>query len=569
MSEGNTTSGKGWRLFGGDCRETLAALPEQSVHCCVTSPPYFGLRDYGTATWDGGHADCGHIAPALGGTGKETLVGTTAAGNGTRLQQYRETCGKCGATRKDAQIGLEQTPAAYVAELVGVFREVRRVLRDDGAVWINLGDSYANDAKWGGSSGGKHVAALHGQTGIGRAKNETGLPAKNLIGIPWRVAFALQDDGWILRSDIIWAKPNPMPESVTDRPTKAHEYVFLLTKSPTYFYDAQAIAEPVAPGNEGSTTGFYPSRAVAMGLQASGNEAKPIKQQPTRAATRNKRSVWSIPGECFSERFASVRQVAVAKDAVSGDTIRTPSAGCPAHASWDCLRPIPEGGERIDACPFHSHGNDARLVPELSGGSVPTAPNPDEDLPEQNSGSRSPSCSVPATPHNKETRKTAPVPATTPPCTPSAQKAVRIGDTPGLFGSDEPAPNTPANSSEGSDPASRPSSQTSYRTSHTSGQTGISGPFSVPFECICSFYTEKHEETSHFAVMPTALVKPCVRAGCPAGGTVLDPFAGSGTTGIVAVAEGRQFVGCELNREYMALAARRLTRAALQERLEL
>ena len=110
MSEGNTTSGKGWRLFGGDCRETLAALPEQSVHCCVTSPPYFGLRDYGTATWDGGHADCGHIAPALGGTGKETLVGTTAAGNGTRLQQYRETCGKCGATRKDAQIGLEQTP---------------------------------------------------------------------------------------------------------------------------------------------------------------------------------------------------------------------------------------------------------------------------------------------------------------------------------------------------------------------------------------------------------------------------------------------------------------------------
>src|SRR5690606_5966837 len=137
------------------------------VQTCVTSPPYFGLRDYGV----------------------------------------------------DGQIGLEPTPDEYVAQMVEVFRCVRDVLADDGTLWLNLGDSYANDGKWGGSSGGKHAAALHGNTGIGRGRRFTGAKPKDLLGIPWRVAFALQADGWYLRSDIIWHKPNPMPESVTDRPT--------------------------------------------------------------------------------------------------------------------------------------------------------------------------------------------------------------------------------------------------------------------------------------------------------------------------------------------------------------
>ena len=150
------------RILHGDCRSVLSTLPEKSVQCCVTSPPYFGLRDYGV----------------------------------------------------DGQIGLEPTPDEYVAEMVAVFRGVRRVLRDDGVLWLNLGDSYANDSKWGGSSGGKHVAALHGDTGVGRGKRHTGLKPKDLIGIPWMVAFALRADGWFLRSDCIWAKPNPMPESV-------------------------------------------------------------------------------------------------------------------------------------------------------------------------------------------------------------------------------------------------------------------------------------------------------------------------------------------------------------------
>lgn len=182
------------RLLTGDCRDVLPTLPDESVDCCVTSPPYFGLRDYGHA----------------------------------------------------GQIGLEPTPDEFVAGSVAVFREVRRVLRKDGTLWLNLGDSYANDGKWGGSSGGKHVTALHGDTSIGRGKRTTGLKPKDLIGIPWLVAFALRADGWYLRQDIIWAKPNPMPESVTDRCTKSHEYLFLLSKSPRYYFDADTIAEPLA-----------------------------------------------------------------------------------------------------------------------------------------------------------------------------------------------------------------------------------------------------------------------------------------------------------------------------------
>jgi DNA modification methylase len=164
-------------ILQGDCIEVMRTLEAESVHCCVTSPPYWGLRDYGCA----------------------------------------------------GQIGLERTPEEYTAKMVDVFREVWRVLRDDGSLWLNLGDSYANDGKWGGSTGGKHVAALHGQP-VGRTKTVTGLKPKDLVGIPWRIAFALQADGWYLRSDIIWSKPNPMPESVADRPTKAHEYIFLMAK---------------------------------------------------------------------------------------------------------------------------------------------------------------------------------------------------------------------------------------------------------------------------------------------------------------------------------------------------
>jgi len=242
----------------GDCRELLREMPAGSVRCCVTSPPYWGLRDYGTATWEGGDAACDHVAQRKPPTvGSSSGLGFPADGGPRRIAegntyheaytaQYRDACGKCGAVRVDAQLGLEKTPEEYVAKMADVFREVRRVLADDGTVWLNLGDSYASapagnsDATFSAKQASNRGNSLRRE----RSTIAAGLKPKDLVGIPWRVAFALQADGWYLRSDIIWAKPNPMPESVSDRPTKAHEYLFLLAKSQRYYYDAAAIAEP-------------------------------------------------------------------------------------------------------------------------------------------------------------------------------------------------------------------------------------------------------------------------------------------------------------------------------------
>ncbi len=243
----------------GDCLEVMRGMAAGSVQACVTSPPYYGLRDYGVA----------------------------------------------------GQIGLEDTPAEYVARLVAVFREVRRLLRDDGTLWLNLGDSYATDSKWGGSTGGKAAAALHGLGGGGRNKTTTGLPDKNLIGIPWRVAFALQEDGWFLRQDIIWAKPNPMPESVTDRCTKAHEYLFLLSKSPRYFFDMEAIKEPAAgvnnyPPQGGPVPGAPAQSRLRPAVPRGGFDGK-TNALPGREAfratseKRHKRSVWNVATTPFKE----------------------------------------------------------------------------------------------------------------------------------------------------------------------------------------------------------------------------------------------------------------------------
>lgn len=185
------------RIITADVMEGLAQIADDSVHCVVTSPPYWGLRSY---------------LPA-------------------------------DHPRKRDEIGSEPTLAEHIARLVAVFREVRRVLRPDGTLWLNYGDMWANDGKWGGASSGKHVVDLHGASGIGRGKRLTGLKPKDLCMAPHRLAIALQDDGWWVRSDIVWHKPNPMPSSVTDRPTPSKEYVFLLSKSARYAYDAAAIAE--------------------------------------------------------------------------------------------------------------------------------------------------------------------------------------------------------------------------------------------------------------------------------------------------------------------------------------
>ena len=296
----------------GDCRQILPTLPDRSVHCCVTSPPYFGLRDYG-------HSD---------------------------------------------QIGLEPTPDEFVAELVKVFREVRRVLRDDGTLWLNLGDSYnAHGRKGHGTKIGlKQGTNRASATGTDSCRpNVDSLKDKDLVGIPWRVAFALQADGWYLRQDIIWHKPNPMPESVTDRCTKAHEYIFLLSKSARYYYDADAVKESACKGAAGSS--FHTGKTATHQL----GRASDI--EPLDTDSRNRRSVWTVATQ--------------------------PYAG------------------------------------------------------------------------------------------------------------------------------------------------------------------------AHFATFPPKLIEPCILAGCPVGGTVIDPFSGSGTTGQVAIGAHRQFIGCELNPAYYELAAQRLNGAQI------
>jgi len=206
-------------IYIGNCLETLQKMDDQSVNTCITSPPYWGLRDYGTAEWEGGDENCDHIekSGSIKFEGRDTQAHTK--------KQYKRVCKDCGAIRKDSQLGLEETPEQFTDNLVKVFREVRRILKDDGTVWLNLGDSY--------SSGGRTTTtnqSLRGDKdyGVTRPKPSEGIKPKDLIGIPWRVALALQADGWYLRQDIIWHKPNPMPESVRDRCTKAHEYIFLL-----------------------------------------------------------------------------------------------------------------------------------------------------------------------------------------------------------------------------------------------------------------------------------------------------------------------------------------------------
>ena len=234
-----------WTIMNGDSLTELKRLEKESIQTVVTSPPYWGLRDYGTADWDGGDKDCEH-KPVFKPHPSAT-VGNDIKDIGKSY--YRDYCKDCGAKRIDDQIGIESTPKEYVQNMVNLFKKIRRVLKKDGTVWLNLGDSYIGGGKgWEWSKEGT-IQKNHIDAGVKYGKPTgkiEGLKPKDLAGIPWRVAFALQEDGWWLRSDIIWHKPNPMPESVTDRPTKSHEYIFLLTKSKDYYYDQDAIRDGYA-----------------------------------------------------------------------------------------------------------------------------------------------------------------------------------------------------------------------------------------------------------------------------------------------------------------------------------
>ena len=267
-------------IYQGDCLDILPTLEAKSIQCCVTSPPYYGLRDYGCA----------------------------------------------------GQIGLESTPEAYVEKIVAVFREVKRVLRDDGVLWLNLGDSYCATTKGSGGHNEKQDSNKGAWFNDRKWNIPTGLKPKNLIGIPWRVAFALQADGWYLRQDIIWAKPNPMPESVKDRCTKSHEYIFLLTKSARYFYDAEAVKEPnsLATVERAKYNWCKPDTKASKYQEMNGlnrDGAYPISE-----TGRNRRSVWTITTKPFKEaHFATfpeeIPRTCILAGSKKGDTILDPFSG--------------------------------------------------------------------------------------------------------------------------------------------------------------------------------------------------------------------------------------------------
>lgn len=318
------------RVLVGDTREVLKQLPDESVHCIVTSPPYFGLRSY----LPEGHPD------------------------------------------KAKEIGLEQTPEAYVAELVSVFREARRVLRSDGTVWVNLGDSY--NAR----PGQRKTTDLVGAKQLTNAgSNSTpsrfvpGLKPKDLIGIPWRVAFALQADGWWLRSDIIWHKANPMPEIVTDRPTSAHEHMFLLAKSSRYYFDADAVRE----------AGVEPDRQRADRI--GGANGHLVRHSPGAivggSVTRNIRNVWTIATQPFADAHFAVFPPALVEPCIKAGTSEK---GCCPHCGAPWVRDVERTlTHPCGRTPYDSNRPDGRTLRagDFVGGSVTTL-------------GWSPSCSCPA-----------------------------------------------------------------------------------------------------------------------------------------------------------------------------
>jgi DNA modification methylase len=285
-----------WNIYIGDSLKELTKIKSESVQTVVTSPPYWGLRDYGTADWEGGNIDCKHkpvFKPCPSAT-----VGNDIKDIGKLY--YADICKDCGAKRIDSQIGIESSPQEYIQNMVNLFKEVKRVLKKDGTVWLNLGDSYVGGGKGEWSKDGS-LQKNHIKAGVKYGKPTgkiAGLKTKDLVGIPWRVALALQEDGWWLRSDIIWHKPNPMPESVTDRPTKSHEYIFLLTKSPHYYYDQDAIREPVSDVSiKRSTYAFNTDRPSA----GDGVHMEKMGERFVSTDGRNKRSVWSVTTQPYKE----------------------------------------------------------------------------------------------------------------------------------------------------------------------------------------------------------------------------------------------------------------------------
>lgn len=282
------------RIYRGDALTVLKTLPSESVHVCVTSPPYYLQREYGTAVWDGGRLDCDHIV----GRVTRTITGKSekqTTNTGSMASETKGVCAKCGARRIDKQIGREETPEKYVANLVLVFWELRRVLRSDGTLWVVIGDSYcgtsckSKDQSSSTLGGGKAT-----QLAATDMPNKTppGYKPKDLMMIPAQFAIAMRVDGWWLRRDNVWGKVAPMPESCSDRCTTSHEYIFHFSKRATYFYDSEAIKEAGSANSHGGGSG-----KDDIYLIKSGRNDTNLIATPAGSVGHNKRSVWVIGPE--------------------------------------------------------------------------------------------------------------------------------------------------------------------------------------------------------------------------------------------------------------------------------
>ena len=423
------------KVYLGDSLEVLITLPDESIDCCVTSPPYYALRDYGTGTWEGGDPNCDHEAARKKTRFDYAFNSFQDGSKGTDVKEYAKVCPICGARRVDRQIGLEDTPEEYIEKMTALFAEVRRVLKKEGTLWVNIGDSY-NGQGAGKNPGGLTRKAMerkgkdYEDTVVRTGKKVVGsCKPKDLIGIPWMLAFALRSDGWYLRQDIIWHKPNPMPESVTDRCTKSHEYIFLLSKSERYYFDNEAIQE----------------EAVTQLDPRIGNR---IEYNGMRDGEKGKgqRSFVSLKfGKMGGNKY--------------GDS-DDPHFATKSGKEWQ---------------------------PQMRWGSGTKT----ERTHEQN------------------------------------------------YSKDE-------------------------NGGHRDNSGGFDCEMSVKDGVVVRNKRDvwtinvKPNKEAHFATYPEELIAPCILAGCPEGGTVLDPFMGSGTTGIVARKLSRNYVGIELNPEYHAMAERRI-----------
>lgn len=536
------------RVITGDCREVLPTLPADSFDCVVTSPPYFGLRDY----------------------------------------------------QVNGQIGLEPTLGEYLETMVDVFRELRRVLKPTGTCWLNIGDSYAGS--WGAQSrehAGKHapnvsalsanqVKAAQNRVGTGSLSRTAGLKAKDLCMVPNRLAIMLQDDGWWVRSEIIWAKPNPMPESVTDRPTCAHEKVWLLTKSARYFYDAAAIAEQSISDHK-SGNGYGRSEQLSRGGRGAPEPWDNI------GGARNARNVWTFPSEPSRGVYLDFRNADYVDD---HGTPRKLSPDCPVHGPHGQPRPGSRGGVsdgELASSPSSSsqrtdNGRDSSLtvsgVPTENYTETPPADIQQTKIPRNIGGSKihatAPDVGEARTLSDmQDTRLTLSAPTLD--CFPfeDAETAILNSKRTRKMGHD------PLSAQHG-----RVCEETPWSTPHTSREHEAAEtpparmpeskiealqPFehetrSVPFrqeprisrkqydmsstnnKCVCAI-----SQHSHFAVMPSSLAERCIKAGCPHGGSVLDPFGGAGTTGLVADRLGRHATLIELNPANREMAAERVT----------